>query len=244
MRKFTSISLTIPLWTVAAKNPNRVWFLFSENYPSHVRVRRANRPFVRRSSCSEDYPSQGARKSCTNMWHLYLPGNSCDSKQRYFFGRLRNQKSKAFKFFTRDRRPHQSNRKSLTFLFAWFVIPRTISQICPHAIEANVNRFLRIFQTIILFVLTRDALFPLFDVVFMKGFLESHKHQCVSNLGILTLFKWPRPVDGHFFQLGASITFPYDVTIAGLRTEGWVTGTDDILTIEAPGIGTIRVTKL
>ena len=59
----------------------------------------------------------------------------------------------------------------------------------PHAIEANVNRFLRIFQTIILFVLTRDALFPLFDVVFMKGFLESHKHQCVSNLGILTLFK-------------------------------------------------------
>ena len=95
-------------------------------------------------------------------------------QQRYFFGKLRNQKSKTFKFFRRDRRPHQSNRQSLTFLFAWFVIPRTIRQVRPHAIEANVNPFLRISQTIILFVLTRDALFPLFDVVVMKGVLESH----------------------------------------------------------------------
>ena len=108
-------------------------------------------------------------------------------KQQYFFGELRNQKSKALKAFTRDRRPHQSNRKSLTFLFAWFVIPRTISQICPHAIEANVNRFLRIFQAVILFVLTRDALFPLSDVVFMKGFLESHQSMCLEpwHLGAL-----------------------------------------------------------
>ena len=76
---------------------------------------------------------------------------------------------------------------SLSFLFARFVIPRTISQICPHAIEANVNRLLRIAQTIILFVLTRDALFPLSDIVVMKVFLGSHQSISVvqGRLGAL-----------------------------------------------------------